>query len=90
MQSSHRYLTFDDPTHISLDNCKSHLLCACALSQVALDVFNTECHPLEAPQSTSYGSGNMVKLKPFITTSGSLPAISPNVASPQGVRVPLF
>ncbi|KAF9236657.1 glycoside hydrolase family 47 protein [Melanogaster broomeanus] len=36
------YLTFDDPTHISLDDW----------------VFNTECHPFRAPAAMStYGSG---------------------------------
>ncbi|KAJ7439202.1 glycoside hydrolase family 47 protein [Mycena latifolia] len=58
------YLTFDDPSHISLDDY----------------VFNTECHPLKAPPAlNSYGSKNYVPQKPFTahTMSGPLPAISP-------------
>ncbi|KAJ7078557.1 glycoside hydrolase family 47 protein [Mycena belliarum] len=59
------YLTFDDPSHISLDDY----------------VLNTECHPLRAPPAlASYGSGSFTPAqKPFTahTASGPLPAISP-------------
>ncbi|KAK7022107.1 alpha-1,2-mannosidase [Favolaschia claudopus] len=59
------YLTFDDPSHISLDNY----------------VFNTECHPFKAPPAlNSYsGSGKLIPQKPFKahTTGSPLPAISP-------------
>ncbi|KAJ7701448.1 glycoside hydrolase family 47 protein [Mycena rosella] len=58
------YLTFDDPSHISLDDY----------------VFNTECHPLKAPPAlNSYGSGNFIPQKPFTahTTGAPRPAISP-------------
>ncbi|KAJ7851679.1 glycoside hydrolase family 47 protein [Mycena olivaceomarginata] len=63
--NSCRYLTFDDPEHISLDDY----------------VFNTECHPLKAPPAlNSYtGSGTLIPKKPFTahTTSGPRPIISP-------------
>ncbi|KAF7298936.1 alpha-1,2-Mannosidase [Mycena indigotica] len=58
------YLTFDDPSHISLDDF----------------VFNTECHPLKAPPALdSYGSGKFVPNKAFapIKTTGPRPAVSP-------------
>ncbi|KAK7048688.1 alpha-1,2-mannosidase [Favolaschia claudopus] len=59
------YLTFDDPSHISLDNY----------------VFNTECHPFKAPPAlNSYaGSGKLIPQKPFNAhkTGSPLPAISP-------------
>jgi len=58
------YLTFDDPTHISLDEW----------------VFNTECHPLKAPApKASYPTGTYVQpTTPFKAQSGKSPAISPN------------
>jgi mannosyl-oligosaccharide alpha-1,2-mannosidase len=58
------YLTFDDPTHISLDEW----------------VFNTECHPLKAPApKSSYPTGTYVRpTTPFKAQSGKGPAISPN------------
>ncbi|KAI0261584.1 glycoside hydrolase family 47 protein [Gloeopeniophorella convolvens] len=58
------YLTFDDPKHISLDDY----------------VFNTEAHPLKAPQAKdTYGTG---KLRPSTTSKfayrpGALPEVSP-------------
>ncbi|CAK5270522.1 unnamed protein product [Mycena citricolor] len=59
------FLTFDDPSHISLDDY----------------VFNTECHPFKAPAALdSYsGSGKLVPQKNFKPTPVSLPkpAISP-------------
>ncbi|KAJ7069697.1 glycoside hydrolase family 47 protein [Mycena amicta] len=61
------YLTFDDPSHISLDDY----------------VFNTECHPLKAPPALdSYGSGRFVPSKEFtpIKTSLPRPAVSPKPA----------
>ncbi|KAJ7672429.1 glycoside hydrolase family 47 protein [Mycena polygramma] len=62
------YLTFDDPSHISLDDY----------------VFNTECQPFEAPPALdSYaGSGTLVAPKPFTVQSGELPEISPNAFGP--------
>ncbi|KAF7366880.1 alpha-1,2-Mannosidase [Mycena sanguinolenta] len=50
------YLTFDDPTHISLDDY----------------VFNTECQPFKAPPALdSYaGSGQLIETKPFVVQSG--------------------
>ncbi|KAJ7856773.1 glycoside hydrolase [Mycena leptocephala] len=58
------YFTFDDPTHISLDDF----------------VFNTECQPFKAPSALdSYaGSGSLVKAKPFTVQSGELPQFSPS------------
>ncbi|KAJ6588148.1 glycoside hydrolase family 47 protein [Mycena capillaripes] len=58
------YLTFDDPSHISLDDY----------------VFNTECQPFKAPPALdSYaGTGTLIPAKPFTVQSGELPAISPN------------
>ncbi|KAJ7213897.1 glycoside hydrolase family 47 protein [Mycena pura] len=59
------YLTFDDPSHISLDEF----------------VFNTECHPLKAPPAlNSYGSGKAVSGKPFTPhfTNAPRPAVSPH------------
>ncbi|KAJ7914446.1 glycoside hydrolase family 47 protein [Mycena leptocephala] len=58
------YLTFDDPTHISLDDY----------------VFNTECQPFKAPPALdSYaGSGSLIKAKPFTVQSGELPQFSPS------------
>ncbi|KAJ7046058.1 glycoside hydrolase family 47 protein [Mycena alexandri] len=59
------YLTFDDPSHISLDT----------------HVWNTECHPLIAPPAlNSYaGSGKLIPQKPFVahTTGQPRPAVSP-------------
>lgn len=63
------YLTFDDPSHISLDDY----------------VFNTEAHPFIAPPAKStYGTGIDVtfSLKPFAVLSGDLPAISPDAHLP--------
>ncbi|KAF8194774.1 glycoside hydrolase family 47 protein [Mycena galopus ATCC 62051] len=58
------YLTFDDPTHISLDT----------------HVWNTECHPLQAPPAlNSYaGSGKLIPPKPFAkpTSTGPMPLVS--------------
>jgi len=56
------YLTFDDPTHISLDEY----------------VFNTEAHPFKIPPTAaSYGSNTVAPPpKPFVTTDGQLPQIS--------------
>ncbi|TFK34476.1 glycoside hydrolase family 47 protein [Crucibulum laeve] len=56
------YLTFDDPSHISLDSY----------------VFNTEAHPFKAAAPvSSYGTGNNRNGdKPFTPTSGELPAVS--------------
>ncbi|KAJ7868501.1 seven-hairpin glycosidase, partial [Mycena leptocephala] len=58
------YLTFDDPTHISLDDF----------------VFNTECQPFKAPPALdSYaGSGSLVKAKLSTVQSGELPQFSPS------------
>ncbi|KAJ7848466.1 glycoside hydrolase family 47 protein [Mycena olivaceomarginata] len=69
------YLTFDDPTHISLDT----------------HVWNTECHPLKAPPALdSYaGSGKLIPQKPFTvpTGAGSAPA-APSSTPTISVRVP--
>jgi len=57
------YLTFDDPSNISIDEY----------------VFNTECHPFKAPAAKSqYGSGklNAPSQQPFETTSGAIPEVS--------------
>ncbi|KAJ7064868.1 glycoside hydrolase family 47 protein [Mycena amicta] len=65
------YLTFDDPSRISLDNY----------------VFNTECQPFAAPPSLdSYGSGKLRPNKPFTVQSGELPAISPNPFAPVSLK----
>ncbi|KAI0289404.1 glycoside hydrolase family 47 protein [Multifurca ochricompacta] len=58
------YLTFDDPSHISLDDY----------------VFNTEAHPLLAPKAEStYGSGQLIPstTNKFVLRPGPLPAVSP-------------
>ncbi|KAF8194771.1 glycoside hydrolase family 47 protein [Mycena galopus ATCC 62051] len=57
------YLTFDDPTHISLDT----------------HVWNTECHPLKAPPALdSYaGSGKLISPKPFMVPAGTGSAPAP-------------
>ncbi|KAI1786736.1 glycoside hydrolase family 47 protein [Ganoderma leucocontextum] len=63
------YLTFDDPSHISLDEY----------------VFNTEAHPYIAPAAkASYGSGQLSTESsvPFTTNSGTLPLVSPAVKIP--------
>ncbi|KAF8183018.1 glycoside hydrolase family 47 protein [Mycena galopus ATCC 62051] len=56
------YLTFDDPTHISLDDY----------------VFNTECQPFKAPPALdSYaGSGKLIPAKTFADQTGEV-AFSP-------------
>jgi len=59
------YLTFDDPTRISLDEY----------------VWNTECHPLKAPPALPvYGNGTLLKYPSFAPTPavGPRPAVSPN------------
>ncbi|KAJ7033729.1 glycoside hydrolase family 47 protein [Mycena alexandri] len=65
------YLTFDDPSHISLDEY----------------VFNTECQPFKAPPALDAytGSGTLVPAKPFKAQSGVVPQFSPlsKVARPQ-------
>jgi mannosyl-oligosaccharide alpha-1,2-mannosidase len=68
------YLTFDDPTRITLDQW----------------VFNTECHPFMAPPAkATYGSGTLVPSKPFTFKTGPpLPAISPNPSLPTPLKVP--
>jgi len=60
------YLTFDDPTHISLDNY----------------VFNTEAHPFIAPPAkSSYGAKILAaKTEPFKVQSGDLPEVSPSAS----------
>lgn len=58
------YLTFDDPSNISLDDY----------------VFNTEAHPFKAPPAKPvYGSGTPLSTNPsaFKSTSGPLPEVSP-------------
>ncbi|KAM5534000.1 hypothetical protein V8D89_012320 [Ganoderma adspersum] len=63
------YLTFDDPSHISLDEY----------------VFNTEAHPYIAPAAkSSYGSGQLYTESsvPFKTNSGMLPLVSPAAKIP--------
>ncbi|CAL1699168.1 unnamed protein product [Somion occarium] len=64
------YLTFDDPSHINLDEW----------------VFNTECHPFKAPTAKAvYGSGQVIdqsSFGPFKPESGPLPAVSPAVKLP--------
>ncbi|PBK72457.1 glycoside hydrolase family 47 protein [Armillaria solidipes] len=60
------YLTFDDPTNISIDDY----------------VFNTEAHPFKAPVAQpTYDSGSLTinTTSVFKTVSGTLPAVSPNV-----------
>ncbi|KAG5644716.1 hypothetical protein DXG03_007939 [Asterophora parasitica] len=61
----YRYLTFDDPEHISLDKY----------------VFNTEAHPLKAPApKESYGSGRLPSPtsngQAFQVTDGEVPEVS--------------
>lgn len=58
------YLTFDDPSNISLDEY----------------VFNTEAHPFKAPPAKEvYGSGTILSTDPsaFKSTSGPLAQVSP-------------
>ncbi|KAK0489042.1 glycoside hydrolase family 47 protein [Armillaria novae-zelandiae] len=60
------YLTFDDPSKISLDDY----------------VFNTEAHPFKAPATQpTYDSGSLTinTTSVFKTVSGTLPVVSPNV-----------
>ncbi|KAI0035798.1 glycoside hydrolase family 47 protein [Vararia minispora EC-137] len=59
------YLTFDDPSHISLDEW----------------VFNTEAHPFPAPPAKPvYGSGVQTESEqPFTGQPGPTPAVSPIV-----------
>ncbi|KAH8829477.1 glycoside hydrolase family 47 protein [Flagelloscypha sp. PMI_526] len=60
------YLTFDDPTHISLDEY----------------VFNTEAHPFKAPPSKPiYGSQTLHESKATFTASKgpALPVVSPGL-----------
>lgn len=83
-----RYLTFDDPNNINLDECKILVLISliffCWLvvtnGTPCLDVLNTECHPFKAaPAScdTVYGSGSTVnQFLPFSPVEGELPAVS--------------
>jgi len=62
------YLTFDDPSHISLDEY----------------VFNTEAHPFKAPPAAdTYGTGNLQQANPVQTVPGQLPQVSaaPGVSS---------
>ena len=95
-----RYLTFDDPNHISLDNCAyisipnpyfhqriSNTMCN------SIVVFNTECHPFKAPPAKDvYGTatgGIKSPTSPFSLQQGApLPAISPNAKLPQAIKVP--
>ncbi|KAI0319250.1 glycoside hydrolase family 47 protein [Amylostereum chailletii] len=62
------YLTFDDPSHISLDDF----------------VFNTEGHPFIAPPAkATYGTGILPPdTTPFTVNPGPLPAVSPIVKLP--------
>ncbi|KAJ7780785.1 glycoside hydrolase family 47 protein [Mycena maculata] len=57
------YLTLDDPTHISLDT----------------HVWNTECHPLEAPPALDKYTANLIPQKSFTPhiTNQPRPAVSP-------------
>ncbi|KAJ7243612.1 glycoside hydrolase family 47 protein [Mycena haematopus] len=61
------YLTFDDPTHISLDDY----------------VFNTECQPFKAPPALdSYaGSGKLIQAKPFVVQDAESDAFLPEIDS---------
>ena len=84
-----RYLTFDDPNHISLDECKipvfflfKFYFCWLVVTDGSscLDVFNTEAHPFKAaPASgdTNYGTGSPIgSFPPFSPIGGDLPAVS--------------
>lgn len=74
------YLTFDDPNHISLDQCKYLRLVSSWLNvvHILLGVFNTECHPLKAAAAKNFTVGTQKpSQKPFAVVSGNLPAISP-------------
>ncbi|KAJ7596034.1 glycoside hydrolase family 47 protein [Mycena floridula] len=61
------YLTFDDPSHINLDEW----------------VFNTEAQPFKAPPSQTTWGGHATPQTGFTVKSGPpLPAVSPNSAVP--------
>lgn len=64
------YLTFDDPSHISLNDCEYFMTSQPELKAELCsipDVFNTEAHPFMAPAAKStYGSG---QLQPSTTGS---------------------
>ena len=64
------YLTFDDPSHISLNDCEYFVTSQPELKAKLcskLDVFNTEAHPFIAPTAKStYGGG---QLQPSTTGS---------------------
>ena len=85
---AYRYLMFDDPSHISLDECTSSAprIVEC-LAHVASGVFNTEAHPFKAPAAKSvYGTGFQPEpSKPFTKFAGPVvtPAVSPIAALPQ-------
>ncbi|KAF7984705.1 hypothetical protein HWV62_13008 [Athelia sp. TMB] len=69
------YLTFDEPSHISLDEW----------------VFNTECHPFKAPKApSSYAPSPSIEPlttpQPFKVVSGEIPAISPNAYLPVPIK----
>ncbi|KAJ7022761.1 glycoside hydrolase, partial [Mycena alexandri] len=77
------YLTFDDPEHISLDNCMFNKYCvSLELFSFFPDVFNTECHPSKPRQPGPRfvrRFRDVDNLRKFIaqTMTGPLPAISP-------------
>ena len=84
------YLTFDDPTHISLDECRFFYFFSAVVEGVIADapmsdVFNTEAHPYIAPAAkSSYGSGQLYPESsvPFKTNPGILPLVSPAAKIP--------
>jgi mannosyl-oligosaccharide alpha-1,2-mannosidase len=90
-----RYLTFDDPTHISLDECElSYFSIHLRLQDTDYcfysDVFNTEAHPFKIPApKASYGSSGTITHQPtpFKVNDGPLPAISSSPAMPKPLKV---
>ncbi|KZP11248.1 glycoside hydrolase family 47 protein [Athelia psychrophila] len=67
------YLTFDDPSHISLDDW----------------VFNTECHPFKAPATAASYATTTTMPAPaaaFKTQPGNPPVVSPNTLVPAAVK----
>lgn len=96
MVTFYRYLTFDNPTHISLDECRFyHIFYSSsrnAITRITSDVFNTEAHPFKLPApKASYGSNSAATQSrsptPFEASDGPLPAISSTPAMPKPLKV---
>ena len=80
------YLTFDDPEHISLDECELYfaLYMKHSLRVTLVVVFNTECHPFKAGPAEINVSPSPPKTSPLPSTPLNLPLpqISPNPRLP--------